>query len=84
LARQQQDYLRTLREKGDVAVYLEEPVCEIADLSTSNGFFRRASRALVTIVELADFQCPFRKAVLPTIDELMSQYRCKVRWKLSR
>jgi protein-disulfide isomerase len=81
LTRQQQDYLQTLREKGDVSVYLEEPVSAISELGPSNSFFRGPSHAPVTIVEFTDFQCPFCKGVLPTIEELMSRYGGEVRWE---
>jgi len=35
--------------------------------------------ALVTIVEVSDFQCPFCKRVEPTITQLLSDYKDKVR-----
>ena len=35
--------------------------------------------ALVTIVESADFECPFCKRVVPTLDQLRDRYRGKVR-----
>ena len=81
VTRQQQDYLRRLREKGGVAVYLEEPVSARAELGPSKGFARGPNNAPVTIVEFSDFQCPFCKAVLPTINELMTRYPGKVRWE---
>jgi protein-disulfide isomerase len=79
--RQQQDYVRRLREKAGVAVYLEEPVSARAELGPPRGFARGPNNAPVTIVEFSDFQCPFCKAVLPTINELMTRYPGKVRWE---
>jgi len=35
--------------------------------------------ALVTIVEVSDFECPFCKRVGPTLSKLMNEYRGKVR-----
>jgi protein-disulfide isomerase len=35
--------------------------------------------ALVTIVEVSDFQCPFCKRVEPTINQLLTDYKDKVR-----
>lgn len=35
--------------------------------------------ALVTIVEFADYQCPFCKRVQPTLDTLMERYKGKLR-----
>jgi protein-disulfide isomerase len=79
--RQQQDYVRMLRDKAGVAVYLEEPVSARAELGPPKGFARGPNNAPVTIVEFSDFQCPFCKAVLPTINELMTRYPGKVRWE---
>jgi protein-disulfide isomerase len=81
LVRQQQDYVRRLREKASVAVYLEEPASARAGLSPLKGFARGPNNAPVTIVEFSDFQCPFCKAVRPTINELMTRYTGKVRWE---
>ena len=41
------------------------------------------STALVTIVEFSDFQCPFCKKVLPSLDQVRSTYGNRVRivWK---
>jgi len=38
-----------------------------------------AKDALVTIVEVSDFQCPFCKRVNPTMDAIMKEYSGKVR-----
>jgi protein-disulfide isomerase len=39
--------------------------------------------ALVTVVEFSDFQCPFCKRVLPTIEQLMDEHEGEIRlvWK---
>jgi protein-disulfide isomerase len=44
---------------------------------------RGPSDALVTIIELSDFQCPFCSRVVPTIDRLLEEYPADVRlvWK---
>jgi protein-disulfide isomerase len=44
---------------------------------------RGADTALVTIVELADFQCPFSKRVQETLKRLRETYGDKIRivWK---
>ena len=36
--------------------------------------------APITIEEFSDFQCPFCKAVVPTVQQVMTQYAGKVRW----
>src|SRR5262249_12447333 len=41
---------------------------------------RGPPKAPVTIVEFADFQCPFCAKVIPTLQELARQYPSGVRW----
>jgi len=53
-------------ERYKVPVTDEQPVKGPAD-------------ALVTIVEVSDFECPFCKRVGPTLSRLMNEYRGKVR-----
>ena len=48
---------------------------EIDDTMPMKG----ASDALVTIVEISDFECPFCSRVGPTITQIMNEYRGKVR-----
>lgn len=79
LARRHQEYVRSLRAKANVAVYLEEPASARAELGPLKGFDRGPKNAPVTIVEFSDFQCPFCKAVLPTLNALLTRYPGKVR-----
>ena len=39
-----------------------------------------AEDAPVAIVEFSDFQCPYCKAVLPAVNEIMARYPEKMRW----
>ncbi len=41
--------------------------------------FKGPANALVTIVEISDFQCPFCKRVNPTLKQLMSKYKGQIR-----
>jgi protein-disulfide isomerase len=43
------------------------------------GKAKGSSKALVTIVEYSDFQCPFCSRVLPTLDKLIKEYPDKIR-----
>jgi len=43
------------------------------------GKAKGSSKALVTIVEFSDFQCPYCSRVLPTLDKLLKEYPDKVR-----
>lgn len=37
-------------------------------------------KCAITVVEYSEFQCPFCTKVLPTVQQLMSEYKGKVRW----
>jgi len=78
---QQRDtYVRRLRTQTDVAVYLKEPDSARVRVNPDKGFARGADGAPVTIVEFTDFQCPFCKAAVQTVRQLMEEYQGKVRW----
>ena len=34
----------------------------------------------ITVIEYSEFQCPFCEKILPTVRQLMSEYKGKVRW----
>ena len=80
VTQQRADYIRALRAKAGVTVYLQEPAAVRVQVDASKGFARGANDAAVNIVEFSDFQCPFCKAVTTTIHQLMAQYAGKVRW----
>jgi protein-disulfide isomerase len=48
-------------------------------LGDTAGVTRGPADALVTIVEYADFQCPFCARVEPTLDRVLEQYKGRVR-----
>lgn len=77
---QRQAYVQRLREKTKVAVYLEEPASARVSVDPHKGFARGPKDAPVAIVEYSDFQCPFCKAVLSTVNEIMARYPGKVKW----
>jgi len=71
-----QDYIDQLRRKSGVAILLNRPKMEImADLSRIKG----SPDAPITIVEFADFQCPYCQSVQPTLKAVMDKYQGKVR-----
>ena len=80
VAQQRTDYIRALRAKAGVMVYLQEPASVRVQVDPNKGFVRGPKDAPVAIVEFSDFQCPFCKAVVPTIHQVMAQYAGKVRW----
>jgi protein-disulfide isomerase len=71
-----QDYADSLRSKGDVAVLLKQPRVEVA---VDRGRLRGDPNALVTIVEFADYQCPYCKQTETTLNNLLRKYPGQVK-----
>ena len=73
-----QKALARIRSKAKVEIYLREPVgptVKVSDTGPSKG----ASSAPVTIIEFADFQCPFCKEASNTLKQLLASYGSNVR-----
>jgi protein-disulfide isomerase len=51
----------------------------VKSIDVDNAPMKGAATAPITIVEWADFQCPFCKAASPMLDELVTRYPGKVR-----
>jgi protein-disulfide isomerase len=75
---QRGEYVRELRAKAGVKVYLEDPTAVKVD--PNKGFSRGPQDAPIAIVEFSDFQCPFCQAAVATVQQLMAQNPGKVRW----
>ncbi|MGH7768100.1 MAG: DsbA family protein, partial [Candidatus Binatia bacterium] len=80
VSQQREAYIRSLRAKTGVTVYLEEPAVTRVQVDAGKGFARGAKDAAVTIVEFSDFQCPYCQAAAATMRQVMSQYAGKVKW----
>jgi len=71
-----EDYIDQLRQKADLTILLSRPKPEItADPSRLRG----DPNAPVTIVEFADFQCPYSQSMQSVLKEILTRYRGKVR-----
>jgi len=69
-------YADSLRAKAEVIVLLRPPKLEIGyDAARVRG----DARAPVTIVEFADFQCPYCKSVQATLNGLLVKYQGQVK-----
>jgi len=76
LQKARQVYADSLRAKFDVAVLLRPPSVTVAyDAERVKG----DPKALVTIVEFSDFQCPYCKKSESTLHELLAKYGGKVK-----
>jgi protein-disulfide isomerase len=77
--RQRSDYVRTLWSKAGVQVLLPEPSVARVQVDSHKGFVLGPKDAPVAIVEFSDFQCPFCKAVIATLKQVMAEYKGKVK-----
>jgi protein-disulfide isomerase len=66
-----QDYANSLRAKADVSILLQPPK---VDVTFDRASLRGDPRAAVTIVEFADYQCPYCKQAEATMDALLKKY----------
>ncbi|HEX4001033.1 MAG TPA: thioredoxin domain-containing protein [Candidatus Acidoferrales bacterium] len=70
-----QDLMQQAVNDGDLVILLQPPKIEIpADPARLRG----DAKAPVTIVEFADFSCPYCRQVEPTVNELLAKYPGKV------
>src|SRR6266851_4548846 len=77
LQKARQAYADSLRPKTDVAILLRPPSIDVA---WDPARVRGDVNAPVTIVEFADFQCPFCKKGEDTIKNLLAKYSGRVKW----
>ena len=66
---------RGLREQAEVTIRLEPPRLEIAADGPSKG----PAHARVTIIGFSDFQCPYCRQSLATLEEVLEKYPDDVR-----
>jgi protein-disulfide isomerase len=69
-------YLKGLRDKAQVKVYLTPPIVEV---SADDAPFKGPVDAPITIVEFSDFQCSYCKRVLNVLNEVLERYPDQVK-----
>jgi protein-disulfide isomerase len=69
-------YLKGLREKAQVKVFLTPPIVQV---SAEGAPFKGPKDAPITIVEFSDFQCSYCKRVLPVLQQVMEGYTGKIK-----
>jgi len=79
LAAQREQFVRSLREKGNVVDRLMPPPVVRVAVATDGAPMRGDAQAPVTLVEFSDFHCPFCKRVQPTLTALLDRYPGKVK-----
>lgn len=75
-----QQFVEEAKRRNEIKVALEKPIEPRLEVSDANNPSLGAKDAKVTIVEFADFQCPFCARMVPTLKELVKKYEGKVRW----
>ncbi len=75
---------KIVKKKREEARRAEEPSLEErlknrVDVSVQGAAVRGPADAPITIVEFSDFQCPFCKRVLPTVEEVLKSYEGKIK-----
>src|SRR5262249_55439966 len=69
-------YADSLRDKTRVSILLQPPLVQVSyDHSRVQGELN----APITIVEFADFQCPFCGRVQPLLKDVLAKYKGKVK-----
>ena len=71
-----QDYADQLRQKTSYSILLSPPKAEV---TADRARLRGDPDALVTIVEFADFQCPYCQAAEAALKEVLDKYKTQVR-----
>jgi protein-disulfide isomerase len=79
LAAQREEFLQSLRSQAKIVVNLKPPPVVRVEVTAGGAPFKGPAKAPVTIVEFSDFHCPFCRQVLPTLAQLESKYREKIR-----
>jgi protein-disulfide isomerase len=75
IARAKAAYIQTLHSKAEIAVLLTAPR---ADISLQNADYRGPQTALVTVVEYADYECPYCQQAQAALDKLEASYKGKL------
>jgi protein-disulfide isomerase len=69
-------YADSLRDKAEISILLQPPSVQVGyDPARVKG----TADAPVTIVEFADFQCPFCSRVQPALKDVLARYQGKVK-----
>jgi protein-disulfide isomerase len=66
-----QEFAESLRAEADVTVLLQQPRVEVA---FDRARLRGDPQASITIIEFADFQCPYCKQTETTLNDLLRKY----------
>ncbi len=75
LAKAKGEYVKSLRSQANLAFRIGPPR---ADISLKGVPIRGFTEAPVTVVEFADYECPYCQQVQPALDKLEAEYKGKL------
>ena len=75
MAKAKASYIKQLRAKAEVVMRMPAPR---ADIETKNAPIRGAAPAAVTVVEFADYECPYCQQIQPVVKRLEQEYKGKI------
>ena len=75
LARVKDAYLQSLRDKNKITILVSSARAQV---NLSDTPVRGPAGAPVTIVEYADYECPYCQQVQPTLDKLEADYKGRI------
>jgi protein-disulfide isomerase len=76
MAKMKTAYVQSLRSRANVAVRLAPPRLQLA--AADNAPARGASAAAVTLIEYADYECPYCQQIQPALARLEAEYKGKL------
>lgn len=78
VAARRADFYRELRQKAGLRFLLDPPRVQVPIPPGEPA--RGPENAPITLVEFADFQCPYCRRSHPTVEQLLEEYKDKVRY----
>lgn len=73
-------FVEEAKQRGEIKVAMAKPVEPRLEVSDAGNPGLGPKDAKITIVEFADFQCPFCARMVPTLKDVVKKYDGKVRW----
>ncbi len=75
MAKAKAAYVQTLRAKANITVRIAPPRAEI---TADNAPVRGASAPAVTVIEYADYECPYCQQIQPAVAKLEAEYKGRI------
>jgi len=73
------EFIKELREKANIEILLERPELIKLDVSPDDDPYLGGKDAKITLIEFADYQCPFCSKVRPVLNDLLAKKGDKIK-----